>query len=48
VMDIKAVVETAKRIGYTGFLSIEQDGGSGFDMKEVCKRYLQMMREYIG
>src|SRR5262245_46917307 len=48
VMDIKAVVETAKRIGYSGFLSIEQDGGSGFDMKEVCKRYLQMMREYIG
>jgi sugar phosphate isomerase/epimerase len=48
VMDIKAIVETARKIGYTGFLSIEQDGGFGADQKEICKRYLRMMREYIG
>jgi sugar phosphate isomerase/epimerase len=47
VMDFKAVADTLKKINYDGFLSIEQDKYPG-DMKETCKRYLQMMREYIG
>jgi len=47
VMDFKAIVDTLKKIGFDGYLSIEQDKHPG-DMRETCKRYLQMMREYIG
>jgi len=46
VMDFKHVAETVQRIGYTGYLSIEQDKFPG-DMKETCKRYVTMMREYL-
>ncbi len=47
VMDFKAVADTLKQVGYNGFLSIEQDKHPG-DMKETCRRYLAMMKEYLG
>jgi sugar phosphate isomerase/epimerase len=47
VMDHKAIVEACRKVGFSGFFSIEQDKG-GEDMGEICKRYLRMMREYIG
>jgi sugar phosphate isomerase/epimerase len=47
VMDFKAIVDTLKQIGFDGYASIEQDKHPG-DMKETCRRYLKMMREYIG
>jgi sugar phosphate isomerase/epimerase len=47
VMDFKAIIDTLKQIGFTGYLSIEQDKHPG-DMKETCRRYLQKMRDYIG
>ncbi|MEW5979629.1 MAG: sugar phosphate isomerase/epimerase [Acidobacteriota bacterium] len=46
VMDFKAIASALKTIGYRGFLSIEQDKHPG-DMKETCRRYLQMMKEYL-
>ena len=49
VMDIPAIVETLKQIGFDGFASIEQDMHPGDrDIKETCRRYLKTMREYIG
>jgi sugar phosphate isomerase/epimerase len=47
VMDFKAIVDTLKTVGFDGFASLEQDKHPG-DMKETCRRYLHMMREYIG
>nr|CAA9254203.1 hypothetical protein AVDCRST_MAG63-2073 [uncultured Armatimonadetes bacterium] len=47
VMDFKAVADTLKAVGYTGFLSIEQDKFPG-DMKKTCQRYLAMMKEYLS
>ncbi|HEV2391581.1 MAG TPA: TIM barrel protein [Verrucomicrobiae bacterium] len=47
VMDFKAIVDALKDVGFDGFASIEQDKNPG-DMKETCRRYLRMMREYIG
>ena len=47
VMDFKAIIETLKLIGFDGYLSIEQDKHPG-DMRETCRRYLQLMREYLG
>ncbi len=47
VMDFKAIIETLKQVGFSGYLSIEQDKFPG-DMKETCRRYLRLMREYIG
>ncbi len=47
VMDFRAIIDTLKQIGFNGYLSIEQDKHPG-DMKETCRRYLQLMREYIG
>jgi len=44
VMDFKAIADAVKAVGFTGFLSIEQDG-SGEDMKETCRRYLSTMRQ---
>lgn len=46
VMDYKAIAETLKQIGFTGFASLEQDKYG--DMKETCKRYLRLMRECLG
>jgi sugar phosphate isomerase/epimerase len=47
VMDFKAIIETLKQVGFQGFISLEQDKHPG-DMKETCRRYLQLMRELIG
>ncbi len=47
VMDFKAIVETLKQTGFTGFASLEQDKHPG-DMRQTCQRYLRMMREYVG
>jgi sugar phosphate isomerase/epimerase len=47
VMDFKAIVDALKQIRFDGYASIEQDKHPG-DMKETCRRYLKMMREYIG
>lgn len=47
VMDIKAIAGAVKAIGFTGFLSLEQDG-SGDDMKDTCRRYVSMMKEYLS
>jgi len=47
VMDFKAIADAVKAVGFTGFLSLEQDG-SGEDMKETCRRYLSMMKRYLS
>ena len=48
VMDIKAIVEAMKKTGFNGFASIEQDTHPGDpDMKEICRRYLRIMRGYL-
>lgn len=47
VMDFKAVADAVKKIGYTGYLSIEQDKFPG-DMQETCKRFLRTMKELLG
>jgi len=47
VMDIKAIADAVKAIGFTGFLSLEQDGSSE-DMKVTCQRYISMMKEYLA
>jgi sugar phosphate isomerase/epimerase len=46
-MDYKAIAETLKQVGFTGFASLEQDKYPG-DMKETCRRYLRLMRECLG
>jgi sugar phosphate isomerase/epimerase len=47
VMDFKAIADAVKAIGFTGFLSLEQDG-SGEDMKETCRRYVRTMKELFS
>ena len=47
VMDFKAIAEAVKATGFKGFLSLEQDGFGG-DMKVACRRYVQMMKEYLS
>lgn len=49
VMDFQAIVVALKSVGFDGFASLEQDKNPGDrDMKETCRRYLRMMREYLG
>lgn len=47
VMDFKGIVDTLKSIGFSGFMSLEQDKFPG-DMKQTCARYLAMMKEYVA
>lgn len=47
VMDFKAIADTLRTIGFDGFASLEQDKHPG-DMKETCRKYLRLMREYVG
>jgi sugar phosphate isomerase/epimerase len=47
VMDFKAIADAVKAIGFTGFLSLEQDG-SREDMKTTCRRYLSIMKQYLS
>jgi sugar phosphate isomerase/epimerase len=49
VMDFRAIVEAMRQTGFGGFASLEQDKNPGDrDMTETCRRYLRMMREYLG
>lgn len=47
VMDLKAIADAVKAIGFRGFLSLEQDGAAN-EMKEVCSRYIRLMKEYLA
>jgi sugar phosphate isomerase/epimerase len=47
IMDIRAITDAVKAVGFGGFLSLEQDGSSE-DMKETCRRYVSMMKEYLS
>ncbi len=47
VMDFRAIADAVKAIGFTGFLSLEQDG-SNEDMKDTCQRYVNMMKELLS
>ena len=44
VMDFQAIADALTAIGFTGFMSLEQDGSSE-DMKETCRRYISTMKE---
>ena len=49
VMDFKAIIEALQKTGFEGFVSLEQDGHPGDpDMKDTCRRYIKMIREYTG
>lgn len=47
VMDLEAVADTLKQIGYAGAISLEQDKHPG-DMNETCRNFLRLMREYFA
>jgi sugar phosphate isomerase/epimerase len=47
VMDFRAIAEAVNAVNFEGFLSLEQDGFNG-DMKETCRRYVSMMKEYLS
>lgn len=47
VMDFKAIADTLKAIGFRGFLSLEQDKYPG-DMKAVCRRYIELLRQCLA
>jgi sugar phosphate isomerase/epimerase len=47
VMDFRAIADAVKVTGFTGFLSLEQDG-SNEDMKETCQRYVNMMKALLS
>jgi len=47
VLDLKAIADAVKAIGFTGFLSLEQDGDAAH-MQETCRRYISLMKEYLA
>ena len=47
VMDLKAIADAVKAMGFKGFISLEQDGAAS-EMKEVCRRYISLMKEYLA
>ena len=47
VMDFKAIGDAVKAVGFTGFVSLEQDG-SGENMQETCRRYVSIMRQCLS
>ena len=47
VMDFAGIIRELKKIGYNGYISLEQDEHPG-DMNATCRRYLKLMRELIG
>ena len=47
VMDFAGIIRELKKIGYRGYVSLEQDGHPGY-MKATCKRYLDLMRKLIA
>ena len=47
-MDVQAIIKALKAVGFNGFASIEQDQHPGDpDMRETCREYVRIMREYI-
>ncbi len=46
VMDFAAVVDTLRDVGYSEYVSLEQDKHDG-DMRETCARYLALMRDCL-
>ena len=51
VMDFKAIADALKAVRFQGFISLEQDGQPGDPpgaMRDTCKRYLAMMKEYLS
>jgi len=47
VMDFAGIIRELKKIGFKGYISLEQDEHPG-DMKTTCKRYLDLMRKLIA
>jgi sugar phosphate isomerase/epimerase len=47
VMDFKAICDALKAIQFRGFMTLEQDKHPG-DMRATARRYLEMMKEYLG
>jgi len=47
VMDLKAIADALKAIDFRGFISLEQDGAEN-EMKEVCRRYISLMKQYLA
>ena len=47
VMDFRAIADAVQAVGFTGFLSLEQDG-SGEEMKETCRRYIRVMKQCLS
>lgn len=47
VMDFRAICTALKQVGFTGFITLEQDKHPG-DMKATAQRYLSMMKEYLA
>ena len=48
VMDVEAIITALKRVGFSGFASIEQDKNPGDpDMRETCREYVRIMRGYL-
>jgi sugar phosphate isomerase/epimerase len=48
VMDFQGIADALKQIGFRGFLSLEQDRHQGMDMKKVCSRYLEVMKQCLA
>ena len=46
VMDFAAIAQALPAVGFSGFLSIEQDKHPG-DMRETCRRYLTLMKRCL-
>ena len=48
VLDFQGIADALKQTGCQGFLSLEQDGHQGMDMKAVCARDLELMKQCLG
>ncbi len=47
VMDFPGIIEACRQVGFSGFLTLEQDKYDE-DMRDICRRYLRLLRESIG
>lgn len=47
VMPFAPICQTLRDIGYSGFVTLEQDKHPG-DMRETCRRYLALMKNFLG
>jgi len=47
VMDFKAIADAVKVTGFSGFMTLEQDSSSR-DMKEICTRYINIMKANLS